>query len=119
QVGYYLSGGSCPMDSGTWEAALGSANCALTASKWVLEGAPEAYALCRPPGHHAYADFAGGFCYLNNAAIAANYLASTLGRVAIIDIDAHHGNSTQSNFYQRDDVYFVSVHADPDKVFPF
>lgn len=119
QVGYYLSGGSCPMDSGTWEAAVGSANSALTASQLVLKGAKQAYALCRPPGHHAYADFAGGFCYLNNAAIAANYLASNLGRVAIIDIDAHHGNGTQSIFYQRNDVYFTSVHTDPDHLFPF
>lgn len=119
QVGLYLSGGSCPMDSGTWEAAVGSVNSALTASQLVLKGAKQAYALCRPPGHHAYADLAGGFCYLNNAAISANYLASSLGRVAIIDIDAHHGNGTQSIFYKRNDVYFTSVHTDPDHLFPF
>ena len=119
QVGFYLSGGSCPVDNGTWEAAIGSVNCALTASQRVLDGAQQAYALCRPPGHHAYADFAGGFCYLNNAAIAANFLGNHLGRVAIIDIDAHHGNGTQAIFYQRSDVHFVSVHGDPNQLFPF
>lgn len=119
QVGHYLSGGSCPIAEGTWQAAVGSAHTALEASKLVLDGAPEAYALCRPPGHHAYSDQAGGFCYLNNTAIAANYLASHLGRVAIIDIDTHHGNGTQSIFYNRADVHFVSVHGDPNVLFPF
>jgi Deacetylases, including yeast histone deacetylase and acetoin utilization protein len=120
QVGYYLSGGSCPVDAGTWKAALGSVDTALSAADLVLEGgAKHAYALCRPPGHHAYADFAGGFCYLNNAAVAANYLANKLGRVAILDVDAHHGNGTQSIFYERDDVHFVSIHGDPNVLFPF
>ena len=119
QVGYYLSGGSSPIAQGTWQAALASAHVALEASKLVLEGPSEAYALCRPPGHHAYHDQAGGFCYLNNTAIAANYLAHHLGRVAIIDIDTHHGNGTQSIFYQRADVHFVSVHGDPNVLFPF
>ena len=109
QVGYYLAGGSSPVAEGTWTAAVGSAHAALEASKLVLEGEREAYALCRPPGHHAYADFGGGFCYLNNVAIAANYMASKLGRVAILDIDTHHGNGTQSIFYQRGDVHFVSA----------
>ena len=119
QVGYYLAGGSSPVAEGTWTAAVGSAHAALEASKLVLEGEREAYALCRPPGHHAYADFGGGFCYLNNVAIAANYMASKLGRVAILDIDTHHGNGTQSIFYQRGDVHFVSVHGDPNVLFPF
>ncbi|MDZ4358022.1 MAG: histone deacetylase family protein, partial [Variovorax sp.] len=119
QVGYYLAGGSSPLAEGTWTAAVGSAHAALEACRLVLDGEPEAYALCRPPGHHAYADFGGGFCYLNNTAIAANYLASKLGRVAIIDIDTHHGNGTQSIFYRRDDVHFVSVHGDPNVLFPF
>jgi len=120
QVGYYLSGGSCPVDAGTWKAALGSVDTALGAADLILEGgARHAYALCRPPGHHAYADLAGGFCYLNNAAVAANYLADRLGRVAILDVDAHHGNGTQSIFYERDDVHFVSVHGDPNVLFPF
>lgn len=119
QVGYYLAGGSSPIDVGTWQAALGSAHTALEAAELVLQGEREAYALCRPPGHHAYRDFGGGFCYLNNVAIAANYLARKLGRVAIVDIDTHHGNGTQSIFYARDDVYFVSVHGDPNVLFPF
>ena len=119
QVGYYLSGGSCPMVEGTWPAALASAHCALEASRIAMDTAGVAYALCRPPGHHAYADFAGGFCYLNNAAIAANYLAHRVGRVAIIDIDTHHGNGTQSIFYERNDVLFTSVHGDPNQLFPF
>lgn len=119
QVGYYLSGGSCPLVKGTWQAALGSAYAALEAARLALQGERDSYALCRPPGHHAYADFAGGFCYLNNAAIAANYLASELGRVAILDIDTHHGNGTQSIFYRRRDVFFASVHGDPNVLFPF
>lgn len=119
QVGYYLSGGSCPMSAGTWEAARWAANCALDAAAAIAGGDREAYALCRPPGHHAYADFAGGFCYLNNVAIAAASLAASLGRVAILDIDVHHGNGTQSIFYSRDDVHFVSLHGDPDHFFPF
>lgn len=119
QVGFYLAGGSSPIAEGTWQAALGSAHAALEASKLVLQGEREAYALCRPPGHHAYSDFGGGFCYLNNVAIAANYLARQLGRVAILDIDTHHGNGTQSIFYQRSDVHFVSVHGDPNVLFPF
>lgn len=119
QVGYYLSGGSCPLSAGTWEAARWAANCALEAAEAALAGARETYALCRPPGHHAYADFAGGFCYLNNVAIAAQRMAKALGRVAILDIDVHHGNGTQGIFYERDDVHFVSVHGDPDHFFPF
>lgn len=119
QVGFYLSGTLCPMGAGTWEAARWSANCALEAAEHLLQGAREAYAVCRPPGHHAYADFASGFCYLNNVAIAAHRIAATLGRVAILDIDAHHGNGTQSIFYERSDVHFVSVHADPNHFAPF
>lgn len=119
QVGYYLSGGSCPVDEGTWCAALNSANTALTAANLIVDGAPEAYAVCRPPGHHAYADMAGGFCYLNNVAIAANYLTKHFSRIAVLDIDAHHGNGTQSIFYGRDDVYFASIHGDPNVLFPF
>jgi acetoin utilization deacetylase AcuC-like enzyme len=107
------------MSAGTWDAARWAANCAIGAADAVLAGTREAYALCRPPGHHAYADFAGGFCYLNNIAIAADRMARALGRVAILDVDVHHGNGTQSIFYARDDVHFVSVHGDPDHFFPF
>ncbi|MWD29367.1 histone deacetylase family protein [Aquicoccus sp. SCR17] len=119
QVGYYLSGGSAPIDKGTWVAARDAAHCALTAAEHVLDGAGEAYAICRPPGHHAYADLAGGFCYLNNSAIAAQAMAAREGRTAILDIDVHHGNGTQDIFYDRGDVFFASIHADPNEVFPF
>src|SRR5262249_37760766 len=78
-----------------------------------------AYALCRPPGHHAYADYAGGFCYLNNTAIAAQRMRDVLGRpVAVVDIDVHHGNGTQDIFYSRNDVLTISVHADTRNYFP-
>ena len=99
---------------GTWEAARAAADAALTAADLVLDGAPAAYALCRPPGHHATRSAFGGSCYLNNAAIAAAHLARRLGeRVAVIDVDAHHGNGTQAIFYERGDVLTGSVHVDP------
>lgn len=119
QVGYYLAGSSVPITKGTFAAAISSAHCALEAAARLCEGETEAYALCRPPGHHAYRDLAGGFCYLNNAAIAAQALLPHHERVAIFDFDVHHGNGTQSIFYDRNDVHFVSVHADPNDVFPF
>jgi acetoin utilization deacetylase AcuC-like enzyme len=99
---------------GTWQAARAAADCALTAVDLVLEGASAAYACCRPPGHHACRACYGGSCYLNNAAIAAEELARRLqGSVAVIDIDAHHGNGTQEIFWERDDVLTGSVHVDP------
>lgn len=119
KVGYYLSGGSVPMDAGTWEAAHDAAYSALEAAQQVLDGAPEAYAICRPPGHHAYTDLAGGFCYLNNVAIAAEHVVQARGRAAILDIDVHHGNGTQEIFYERGDVHFVSIHADTNETYPF
>jgi len=85
----------------------------------VLAGAREAYALCRPSGHHAYADLAGGFCYLNNAAIAAQHCVTAGKRVAILDIDVHHGNGTQGIFYRTDQVFFCSVHEDPSATYPW
>ena len=85
----------------------------------MLGGAREAYALCRPPGHHAYADMAGGFCFLNNTAIAAQRLRSKHQRVAVLDVDVHHGNGTQGIFFERDDVLTVSIHADPDNYYPY
>lgn len=99
---------------GTWEAAQAAAGVALTAAKLVSEGAPAAYACCRPPGHHATPDAIGGSCYLNNAALAAAHLAdSGHGPVAVIDIDAHHGNGTQSIFYEDPEVLTASIHVDP------
>ena len=85
----------------------------------VLAGDPVAYALCRPPGHHAFADMAGGFCFLNNSAIAAERLRSVHPRIAILDVDVHHGNGTQAIFYRRADVMTVSVHVDPRHYYPF
>jgi acetoin utilization deacetylase AcuC-like enzyme len=118
-LGYHMADTSTPIRAGTWEAIHGSAQAAVTAADAVLEHGA-AYALCRPPGHHAYADSAGGFCFLNNTAIAAErLLAKTGGPIAILDIDVHHGNGTQGIFYGRGDVLTVSVHADPANYFPF
>jgi acetoin utilization deacetylase AcuC-like enzyme len=99
---------------GSWEAIRAAADAALTAADLVAAGAPAAYALCRPPGHHAGPVSYGGSCYLNNAAIAAQALrAAGADRVAVIDIDAHHGNGTQAIFYARADVFYGSLHVDP------
>jgi acetoin utilization deacetylase AcuC-like enzyme len=121
QIGYHMADTSTPIQAGTWAASHGSAQAAISATHAVAAGETRAaYALCRPPGHHAYADSAGGFCFLNNTAIAAGVLAKTLeGRVAIFDIDVHHGNGTQGIFYARDDVLTVSIHADPANYMPF
>ena len=110
---------SCPIGPSTWASAAASAMTAMTAADFVLAGDPVVYALCRPPGHHACADRASGFCYLNNAALAATRLRTVHGRVAILDIDVHHGNGTQFIFYSRDDVLFVSIHVDPREYYPF
>jgi acetoin utilization deacetylase AcuC-like enzyme len=119
-AGYYAFGWGTPILEGTWEAAYWSAQCALTAADLVRAGASVAYALCRPPGHHAAADLFGGFCYLNNAAIAARYLQQPDGaRVAILDIDYHHGNGTQTIFYADPTVLFCSLHAHPDDDYPY
>ncbi|MFL4471538.1 histone deacetylase family protein [Tateyamaria armeniaca] len=119
QAGFHITDMSCPIGADTWEAARWSANCAVSAAKAVAAGAPAAYALCRPPGHHCFSDLAGGFCYLNNSAIAAQYLRARHNRVAIIDVDLHHGNGTQGIFYQRSDVFTLSIHADPARFYPF
>jgi acetoin utilization deacetylase AcuC-like enzyme len=118
-MGYYTADTSTPVRAGTWKAIYGSAQAAVCSADEALS-AGRAYALCRPPGHHAFADCAGGFCYLNNSAIAAQRLRSVCGkRVAILDIDVHHGNGTQGIFYERDDVLTISIHADPSNYFPF
>jgi acetoin utilization deacetylase AcuC-like enzyme len=120
QAGYYLSSLSAPIVAGTWSVALGAAHAAIDAADAVLGGERYAYALCRPPGHHAHTDMAGGFCYLNNAAIAAQRMLDRgSGAVAIFDFDVHHGNGTQQIFYDRDDVHYVSVHGDPDGLYPW
>ncbi len=118
RAAYHLADGSCPVGPDTYRAAYGSAQCALSAAQAVADGAGEAYALCRPPGHHARPDAAGGFCYLNNAAIAAEALRRRYGRVAILDTDMHHGQGTQEIFYTRSDVLVVSIHGDPTNFYP-
>ena len=107
-----------PVSGTTYQAAHGSAMAALTAASFVRRGEQVSYALCRPPGHHAEYARMGGYCYFNNAAIAAEYL-STRGRVAVLDVDVHHGNGTQALLYNRSDVLFVSIHASPDNLFPY
>ena len=119
QVGFHVYDASCPIAAHTWESARWSAMSATHAAQRVLSGDAACYALSRPPGHHASQDLAGGFCYLNNSAIAAQYLLSKLSRVAIIDVDVHHGNGTQRIFYERADVLTVSLHADPVRFYPF
>ncbi|WNW14009.1 histone deacetylase family protein [Pseudomonas sp. DTU_2021_1001937_2_SI_NGA_ILE_001] len=114
----YLADGSCPIGAHTWEAAYWSAQSSIAAAQAVADGEPAAYALCRPPGHHARAEAAGGFCFLNNAAIAAQQLRSRFARVAILDTDMHHGQGIQEIFYERDDVLYVSIHGDPTNFYP-
>jgi acetoin utilization deacetylase AcuC-like enzyme len=116
-AGYYIMDLSACIVEGTFPAALVSANCALSAAQAVASGERSAFALCRPPGHHAGKDYAGGYCFINNAAVAANWLSSK-GHVAILDVDYHAGNGTQDIFYERDDVMTVSIHADPDFEYP-
>jgi acetoin utilization deacetylase AcuC-like enzyme len=119
QAGFHMADTACPIGDNSWEAIRWSANCAVAAAEDVSSGSDAAYALCRPPGHHAFADLAGGFCYVNNSAVAATCLRRTFDRVAIVDVDLHHGNGTQGIFYERGDVLTVSVHADPARYYPF
>ncbi len=119
-LGHYGFSVDTCLTAGAWPAALSSAACAHAAAEAVAGGQRTAFALARPPGHHAHAGLYGGYCYLNNAAIAAEALiASGAERVALLDIDYHHGNGTQSIFYDRADVLFLSLHADPMQEFPY
>lgn len=116
RAGFHQGDTSCPISAGTWRAARGSVDIALNVGALIESGARSAYGLCRPPGHHAFTDMASGFCYLNNVAVLAESLRlSGAKRVAVLDIDIHHGNGTQQIFYERSDVLTVSVHADPDR----
>ena len=117
-LGSYAFDTATPITRGTWSGARAAANVALSAAQEVAEGEHAAFALTRPPGHHAAADVFGGYCYLNNVAIAAQWLSDRGMRPAILDVDYHHGNGTQSIFYGRNDVLFVSIHADPSFAFP-
>ena len=120
KLGYYAFAAETSISSGTWEAAYAGASLAHTGQKLVTSGEASAFALCRPPGHHAAADFFGGYCYLNNAAIAAQgFLNDGAARIAILDVDFHHGNGTQDIFYDRADVLFASLHGHPKREFPY
>lgn len=120
RLGLFSFDSGSPLTAGTWTAARGGAACALAAAREVLGGARSAFALTRPPGHHAGPDFFGGYCFLNNAAIAAQALRDGgKQRVAVLDVDYHHGNGTQTIFYERADVLTVSIHGDPVTEYPF
>lgn len=120
QLGYYSCDASTPIMADTWPAIKASADTALTAQRLVLEGQRSVFGLTRPPGHHATSDVFGGYCFFNNAAIAAQaFLDDGAERVAILDIDYHHGNGTQIIFEDRNDVLVVSIHADPAEAYPY
>lgn len=120
RAGYYALAMETCITAGTWEAAVASASVAQTAQLVISGGAPSAFALCRPPGHHAHHDLYGGYCFLNNAAIAAQgFRDQGAARVAILDVDFHHGNGTQDIFYERSDVLFCSLHGQPEDAFPY
>ncbi|WP_421992757.1 hypothetical protein [Roseococcus sp.] len=119
RAGAHMADTACPIGPGTWTAAIGAAGCALAAADVAAQGGA-AYALCRPPGHHAYAGRAGGHCYINNSALAAQRLRDAgAARVAVLDIDSHHGNGTQGIFWDRDDVLTISIHGDPARYYPW
>ncbi|HJP07147.1 MAG: histone deacetylase family protein [Proteobacteria bacterium] len=119
KIGYYALAAETTITEGTWRAALASKDVALTGARGLLDGEGGIFSLCRPPGHHAARDMFGGYCFLNNAAIAAQYLRDQgAERVAILDVDFHHGNGTQDIFYERADVLFCSLHGDPEDAFP-
>jgi acetoin utilization deacetylase AcuC-like enzyme len=118
QLGSYAFDTATPITKGTWQAARAAADVALTAAQAIASGDAAAFALTRPPGHHASSDLFGGYCYLNNVAIAAEWLRGKGLKPAILDVDYHHGNGTQSIFYGRDDVFFASLHADPATDYP-
>jgi acetoin utilization deacetylase AcuC-like enzyme len=120
RLGLYSMDNGSPLVAGTWEAAKAGADAAASAAALVSAGAPAVFCCSRPPGHHAGAGFMGGYCYLNNAAVAAQALRKGgAGRVAVLDVDYHHGNGTQSIFYRRKDVFFASLHGDPLTEYPF
>ena len=120
QLGFHSFAADCSIVAGTWEAAASAASIATSAAHHLVQTGDVSFGLCRPPGHHATRDQFGGYCYLNNAAIAAQHLRdSGMERVAVLDVDYHHGNGTQAIFWDRSDVLFVSLHADPKLEFPW
>ena len=120
KLSYFSFDAGTPITAGTWRAVTASANVALTGQQLIADGERAVFSLCRPPGHHAATDTYGGYCFLNNAAIAAQaFRDAGAARVAVLDIDYHHGNGTQSIFYPRGDVFFASLHAHPRQEFPY
>jgi acetoin utilization deacetylase AcuC-like enzyme len=120
QLGYHSFAADCSITAGTWPAVREAAAIAATSADLMMKHRQTTYGLCRPPGHHATSDQFGGYCYLNNAAIAAQRLLdSGASSVAVLDVDYHHGNGTQAIFADRSDVLFISIHADPTYEFPF
>ena len=120
QLGFYSFDGGCGHVAGTWDAIKSSHDVALTAAGLVNDGDTAAFALCRPPGHHSGHNFMAGYCYINNAAVAAQwFLDQGAGRVTILDVDYHHGNGTQEIFYRRADVQVINLHADPMQEYPY
>lgn len=120
QLGYWCFETMTPLLEGTYEAARAAVDVALTTTDLVLGGEKAAYGLCRPPGHHAPRAAYGGYCYFNNAAVSAHFIAASTGsKVTVLDVDYHHGNGTQQIFYTRDDVQYVSIHGDPNRAYPY
>jgi acetoin utilization deacetylase AcuC-like enzyme len=119
RAGWHMHDMAAPLTKGSFSGIMASAASAQAAALAVVAGETSSYALCRPPGHHAGPDRAGGFCFLNNSALAATVLRERFDQVAIIDVDVHHGNGTQDIFWRRDDVWTGSVHAEPDDYYPF
>ena len=120
KLGRYSFDSTTPFVEGSWQAIRTSANIALTGADLLKGGERQAFSLCRPPGHHATVDYCGGYCYLNNTALAAqSLLDGGAKKIAVLDLDYHHGNGTQSIFYERNDVLTVSLHADPSLEYPF
>jgi acetoin utilization deacetylase AcuC-like enzyme len=120
RAGFWGLDSAAPLVAGTYDAARAAVDVALTAMDLVLGGATMAYGLCRPPGHHAARSMYGGYCFFNNGAIVAHAIAASTGeRVAILDVDYHHGNGTQQIFWRRGDVRYVSIHAHPDRAYPY
>ena len=120
ELGRWCFETTTPLTEGAYDAARSAVDVALTASQSVLDGAESAYALCRPPGHHAPSGLYGGYCFFNNAAITAQHVATaTKSKVTVLDVDYHHGNGTQQIFYSRDDIQYVSLHGDPARAYPY
>ena len=121
RLGWWCFETTTPLTAGTYEAAARRVDTALTARRrWCSAASALAYGLCRPPGHHATTSLYGGYCFFNNAAVAAHHVAATTGtKVTVLDVDYHHGNGTQQIFYERDDVQFVSLHGDPERAYPY